>query len=244
VNRATDKFSGQESEDIFARSGSATRIHELESIFDDSKHRYGKGLDWRTGDFHGRDLRTEPTPYDVYDAASCLLRYLKLLPEPVIPFDLYDRFTAAIEDELPPDFAFNPVLPDDFDTSKIIVMCKQAVFSLPPLNRQLLLYLLDLLAVFASKSDRNHMTSPRIVAVFQPAFLSRPPSEMSASDHLLAAETMIFMVKNQDHFMMGMRAGISKDEEPATTPVERTSKAPSAFHEVVRAFSELQHATN
>ena len=181
-----------------------------------------------TGDFHGRDLQTEPTPYDVYDAASCLLRYLKLLPEPVIPFDLYDRFTAAIGDELPPDYAFNQVLPDDFNVSKVIVKCQQAIFSLPPVNRQLLLYLLDLLAVFASKSDKNHMTSPRIVAAFQPAFLSRPPSEMSASDHLLAAETMIFMVENQDHFLIGMRCGISKDEEPAKTPVENTSKAASA----------------
>jgi hypothetical protein len=230
VNTATDKLSGPEPENVFARSGSATRIYELESIFDDTKHRYGKGLDW--------------SGYDVYDAASCLLRYLKLLPGPVIPFDLYDQFTGAIEDELPPDYAFNQVLPDDFDTLKVIWKCQQAAFSLPPLNRHLLLYLLDLLAVFASNSDSNHMTPPCIVAAFQPAFLSRPPSEMSASDHLLAAETMIFMVKNQDHFMMGMRAGISKDEEPATTPVERTSKAPSAFHEVVRAFSELQHATN
>ena len=236
MNKVTDNVSGQESENIFARSGSATRIHQLESIFDDSNQDYGKGLDFRTGDFIRRDgsvrrslrnLLTEPTPYDVYDAASCLLRYLKLLPEPVIPFDLYDRFTAAIEDELPPDYAFNHVLPDDFNISKVIAKFQQATFSLPPLNRQLLLYLLDLLAVFASKSDRNHMTSPRIVAAFQPAFLSRPPSEMSASDHLLAAETMIFMVENQDHFLIGMRGGTSRDEEPAKTPVENTSKAAS-----------------
>jgi hypothetical protein len=71
------------------------------------------------------------------------------------------------------------------------------------------------------------MTSPRIVAAFQPAFLSHPPSEMSASDHLLAAETMIFMVENQDHFLIGIRGGNSEDEEPAKTPVENTSKAAS-----------------
>jgi hypothetical protein len=155
---------------------------------------------------------------------------LKLLPEPVIPFDLYDQFTAVIGDELPPDYAFNQVLPDDFDISKVIPRYRQLVNSLHPLHKQLLLYLLDLLAVFASKSEKNHMTSPRIVAAFQPAFLSRPPSEMSASDHLLAAETMIFMVENQDHFLIG-RTGTAasdpKDEEPAKTPVENTSKASS-----------------
>jgi hypothetical protein len=152
---------------------------------------------------------------------------LKLLPEPVIPFDLYDEFTTAIGDELPPDYAFNQVLPDYFNNSKVIMKCQLATFSLPPPNRQLLLYLLDLLAFFVSKSDRNHMTSPRIVAAFQPAFLSRSPSEMSASDHLLAAETMTFMVENQDYFLIGMGGETLKDEEPAKTPVENASKAPS-----------------
>jgi hypothetical protein len=228
VNRATDKFSGQGSENIFARSGSATRIHEIESIFNDAKHHYGKGLDWRTGDFHGRDLQMKPTLYDVYDAASCLLRYLKLLAEPIIPFDLYDQFTTALSNEWPPGFSNDGTVPEDFNVSKLITTYQQLINSLPPLNRALLLYLLDLLAVFASKSDRNHMTSPRIVAAFQPAFLSRPPSKMSASDHVLAADTMVFLVENQDHFLIGMSgkaASDQKDEAPASTPLENARKA-------------------
>jgi hypothetical protein len=44
--------------------------------------KYGKGLDW--------------TGYSVYDAATCLLRYLKRLPEPVIPYDLYNKFTPIL----------------------------------------------------------------------------------------------------------------------------------------------------
>lgn len=47
----------------------------------------------------------------------------------------------------------------------------------PPLNRQLFMYLLDLVAVFASKLN-NYMTSERIMAAFQPSFLSRTRSEM------------------------------------------------------------------
>jgi hypothetical protein len=228
VNTVTNNFSVKDLEDIFARSGSATRIKELESIFNDSKHRYGRGLDWETGNFDGRDPKTKPTLYDVYDAASCLLRYLKLLPEPVIPFDFYDQFTAAIGDKLPPEYAVNCVLPDDFDISGVIERCQQATFSLPPVNRQLLLYLLDLLAVFAYEWDRNHMTSPRIVAAFQPALLSRPPSEMSASDHVLAADTMIFLVENQDNFLIGMKDVHLKDEEPANIFVELTDKPATA----------------
>jgi hypothetical protein len=38
-------YTGRTCEDIFARNGSAARVHELEIIFD-SPDRYGKGLDW------------------------------------------------------------------------------------------------------------------------------------------------------------------------------------------------------
>jgi len=32
----------------------------------------------------------------VYEAAVCLLRYLKRLPEPVVPYDFYDKFTSIL----------------------------------------------------------------------------------------------------------------------------------------------------
>ena len=78
-------YTGRTCEDIFARSGSAVRVHELETIFD-SPPRYGKGkgIDWT------KDR------YSVYDAAGCLLRYLKRLPEPVIPCCVYDNFTSIL----------------------------------------------------------------------------------------------------------------------------------------------------
>jgi hypothetical protein len=66
----------------------------------------------------------------------------------------------------------------DFDEK--IATLQELVTTLPPLNRQLLIYLLDLLAVFSSKSATNLMTSGRLVAAFQPSLPSRPPSEMSA----------------------------------------------------------------
>lgn len=61
------------------------------------------------------------------------------------------------------------------------------------------------------------MTSQRLVAAFQPALLSRPPSEMSAVDHVLASDTMIFMVENQDHFLIGMRGTGSGDSNKQAT---------------------------
>lgn len=212
VNSITNKIPGAESENIFARSGSATRIHDLQGIFEDARKNYGKGLNWETSYSHGR------IPYDVHDAASCLLRYLKLLPEPVIPFNLYDQFTAALVDELPSDYLTSATLLDDFVTPKVILRFRQLIIVLPPLHRQLLLYLLDLCQVFVHRADKNGMTSERIVAAFQPALLSRLPSEMSPSDHTLAANTMIFLIENQDHFLIGIGGtGVSdsNDEEPA-----------------------------
>ncbi|KAG9239586.1 Rho GTPase activation protein [Amylocarpus encephaloides] len=162
-------------ENIFGQSGSAKRIYEVECIFD-TKPRYGKGLDW--------------AGYTVHDAASCLLRYLKLLPEPVIPFNTYEQFTAAVDSEV------------DLNFDQRIAIFQGLVTTLPPLSRQLLIYLLDLLAVFASKSETNLMTSQRLVAAFQPSLLSRPPSEMSADDHTRASDTMVFMVENQESFLV------------------------------------------
>ncbi|KAG0645569.1 Rho-GTPase-activating 5 [Hyphodiscus hymeniophilus] len=194
------KEKGCFSENIFAQSGSATRVRALEVAFD-TPTRYGKGLDWSTGYHRDMAAGTEETHYDVYDAATCFLRYLKLLPEPVIPSNLYEQFTAAINDE------------DSFDEAKSIKALQEKLTYLPPLNRQLLLYLLDILAVFASKSEVNGMTSKRLVAAFQPALLSKPPREMSAEDHVRAADTMEFMVHNQDHFWIGMSHSASNSKK-------------------------------
>ena len=127
-------------ENIFYQSGSAKNVFELQGIFD-MPDRYGKGLDW--------------SQYLVHDAASLVLRYLKTLPEPVIPFDCYSLFIACLSRDAATK-----------DTMTSIAEFQDCVINLSPLNRQLLLYLLDLLAVFASKSQINHMTSSRLVAVF------------------------------------------------------------------------------
>ena len=103
---------------------------------------------------------------------------------------------------------------------------------MPPLNRQLLIYLLDLLAVFASKSATNLMTSERLVAAFQPSLLSRPPSEMSAEDHTRAADTMVFMVENQDNFLIGMGVIASGDKNPVAGIQTKRAESPVVREDV------------
>jgi len=183
------RVSGTAAEDIFARSGHAARIANLQTIFN-MPDRYGKGLDW--------------TGYTIHDAAGILLRYLKSLPEPVVPYHCYDSFTrpllawsASGHDE--------PVeLMEPEWHSEAVRAYQGCIADLPPLNRHLLLYLLDVLAVFASKFDLNRMTANRLACTFNPALVSRKPAEMDETEHRLAQNVIVFLIDNQDHFLLGM----------------------------------------
>ncbi|KAI9742241.1 MAG: hypothetical protein M1818_004141 [Claussenomyces sp. TS43310] len=186
-------------EGIFRLSGAEKRIKELRTIFD-SPDRYGKGLDW--------------DGYTVHDAANVLRRYLNQLPEPIVPLDLYDRFREPLRGHtyqaVGDQDAFQA--PDDFDLAQTIQTYQQLITELPPLNMQLLLYILDLLAVFASKSDENRMTSQNLAAIFQPGLLSHPSHDMAPAEYRLSQDVLVFLIENQDHFLIGMR-GTAADEK-------------------------------
>jgi hypothetical protein len=83
----------------------------------------------------------------VHDAASVLRRYLNAMPEPIVPLDLYHEFRA-------------PMLraqDGHVDVAAAIRTYRLLIASSPPANQYLLLYVLDLLAVFARKSETNLM---------------------------------------------------------------------------------------
>ncbi|KFY97728.1 hypothetical protein V498_01903 [Pseudogymnoascus sp. VKM F-4517 (FW-2822)] len=201
-------------EGIFRMSGSEKRIKELRAIFD-APDRYGKGLDW--------------DGYTVHDAANVLRRYLNQLPEPIVPLDLYDHFRAPLRSVMGQEV----VSPED--TNGIIQTYQQLITELPPLNRQLLLYILDLLAVFSSKSDENRMDSANLAAIFQPGMLSHPQHDMAPEEYHLNQNVLVFLIENQDHFLIGMR-GTAADEKtvqdvqkggtpPPATPTSITKKS-------------------
>jgi hypothetical protein len=198
-------------EGIFRLSGSEKRIKELKTAFD-SPDRYGKGLVW--------------DGYTVHDAANVLRRYLNDLPEPVVPLDLYEKFREplrgatkqAVGDTDGPQFV------EHFDEETAIERYQKLITELPPLNRQLLLYLLDLLAVFAAKADENRMNSQNLAAIFQPGMLSHPSHDMSPEEYRLNQCVIIFLIENQDHFLIGMQ-GTGTDEK---TKLEIESGAAAA----------------
>ena len=145
--------------------------------------RYGKGFDWSAG--------------GVVGAANLLLRYLKTLPEPIIPYDFYNRF-RTIENliDRPLGIPLNDLHP-------ALTAAQQLVRELPAFHRTLLLYMLDILAVFASYSHNNEMPASRLVAAFQPSLLCGKAEEMDSREHQIAHGIMVFMVENQDHFLFG-----------------------------------------
>jgi hypothetical protein len=203
-------------EGIFRLAGSEKRIKELKTAFD-TPPRYGKGLDW--------------TGYTVHDAANILRRYFNNLPEPIIPLGNYDPFrqplrghqaeaVGQIKDQSPSTGGFDP--------DAAVRTYQHHIKGLPSLNRQLLLYILDLLAVFAAKADVNKMTTHNLAAIFQPGILSHPQHDMSPQDYRLSQDVLIFLIDNQDHFLIGME-GTAVDgdtvkhiESGPSTPQART----------------------
>ena len=111
----------------------------------------------------------------------------------------------------------------DFDHEQAIATYQRLITEMPPLNRQLLLYILDLLAVFSSKSDLNRMTSPNLAAIFQPGMLSHPSHDMAPKEYRLSQDVLDFLIENQDSFLLGM-SGTAADEH---TVREVQSGAPS-----------------
>ena len=199
------KEKGTDVHGIFRLAGAAKRIKELQAIFD-SPDRYGKGLDW--------------TGYTVHDAASIFRRYINSLPEPVIPLNFYERYRSPIRNhqkeatgdpELPPDPA-QATPADAFDHDVVISAYQKLITELPPLNRQLLLYLLDLLAVFASKHETNGMDSFNLSAVFQPGILSHPDHDLFPQEYKLSQNVLVYLIIKQDHFLVGM-SGTEADEK-------------------------------
>lgn len=187
----SDDCSATNIEGIFRLSGSAKRVRELREAFD-SPPKYGRGLD-----FSG---------FTCHDVANLLRRYLIQLPDPIIPHQSYHHFRhplkgyeiqAVGEARCPPDIG-------SFDHAKTIRTYQDLIGNLEQCNRTLLLYILDLLTVFSSKSDQNRMTSSNLSAIFQPCLLTHPQHDMAPDEYRLNQNVLVFLIENQDHFLMGL----------------------------------------
>ncbi|KAJ8693076.1 GTPase activating protein (GAP) for Rho1p [Pleurotus ostreatus] len=170
------KENATEVEGVFRVNGSAKRMRELQAAFE-TPPRYGKSLDWKQETY---------TPHDV---ASVFRRYLTQMPEPVIPHNLYHEFRDALAK-----------IPNDHN--EVISTYKRLIRSMPRANQYLLLYVLDLLSVFARKSDKNRMTATNLAVIFRPGIISHPTHEMLPNEHHLTQKVLEFLIEHQDWFML------------------------------------------
>jgi len=177
----------------FRVNGSARRMRELQAAFE-APPRYGKSLDW------------SKETYTTHDVASVFRRYLTQMPEPVIPHDMYHNFR-------------NTLAKSNYDQDEIIATYKRLIREMPQPNQYLLLYVLDLLSVFARKSDKNLMTPTNLAVIFRPGLISHPTHEMLPSEHALSQQVLEFLIAQQDWFMLDIPPPpMRKQNVPRHTP--------------------------
>lgn len=192
------KENATEVEGVFRIAGSQKRMRELQEVFD-TPPKYGKHLTWER--------------YSVHDGASVLRRYLNQMPEPIVPLHLYNEFR-------------NVMIRQPVDLDAAIKTYRLLVTAMPPANRYLLLYVLDLLAVFARNSDANRMPASNLAVIFQPGIFSHPSHLQDANEHKVAVEVLQFLIENQDHFVL------------AISPPPATNIGPSELTSVSRPAEE------
>lgn len=87
------------------------------------------------------------------------------------------------------------------DINTVIERYEILISQLPLINRQLLMYILDLLAVFAAKSDENLMPAPNLAAIFQPSILTHPNHDMSPEEYQLSRAAVEFLIEHSSKFL-------------------------------------------
>lgn len=168
----------------------------------DSPPRYGKGLDW--------------SDYSVHDAANLLTRYLIQLPEPVIPLAFYHKFQKPLEILGPKEEEISALIVDSNVYEAVIAAYQSLVEELPRNHKQLLVYMLDFLAVFAAKSEQTGMSTAHLVAIFQPALLAHPSYYTGLEGYKLSRLVLTFLIENQDHFVASISRTIAASSPPVT----------------------------
>ncbi|KIK15243.1 hypothetical protein PISMIDRAFT_641217 [Pisolithus microcarpus 441] len=163
-------------EGTFHVNGSAKRMGDLQAAFE-KPPRFGKDLDWKK------------EHYTTHDVASDFRRYLAQMSESVIPHHMYHDFRSAL--------AKKP-----FNKEEVIATYKHLIQWMPRANRYLLLYVLDLLSVFARKSDKNLMTAANLAVIFRPGLISHLDHELSPSEHQLSQQVLEFLIALQDWFLL------------------------------------------
>ncbi|KAF5359605.1 hypothetical protein D9756_003102 [Leucocoprinus leucothites] len=219
----------------FRVNGSNKRMRELQQQFE-TPPKYGKNLDWKQETYTTHDVASvfrryltqmpvrptipqSPRPPRIY---ASLLTLAIFLQEPVIPHRLYHNFRDALV------YSFlSARAPHNQDA--VIAEYKALIRQMSQAHQYLLLYVLDLLSVFARKSDKNLMTAQNLAVIFRPGILSHPSHEMLPAEHALSQQVLEFLIANQDWFMLDTPApNPSLVSPPLSNSNPTTTQAPTS----------------
>lgn len=81
------------------------------------------------------------------------------------------------------------------DVHEAIDEYKQMLDKLPILSKQLLFYILDLLAMVQNHSEENLMPSRNLAAIFQPSILSHPSHDLNPTEYYLSQLVVEFLIQ-------------------------------------------------
>ncbi|KAM4701678.1 rho GTPase-activating protein 9 isoform 2-T2 [Discoglossus pictus] len=118
---------------------------------------------------------------DIHVITGALKMFFRELPEPLIPYDMFDQFVATIQ------------IPEVTERMQSI---KQLVHQLPKPNYHTLKYIICHLKRVMEHSEQNRMTTQNIGIVFGPT-LMRPEKELFAN----IAANMVYQNQVVEHFV-------------------------------------------
>ncbi|ORY93561.1 Rho GTPase activation protein, partial [Syncephalastrum racemosum] len=169
------KQNALQTEGIFRLSGSAKRVAALQQVFDDPIRGYGANVDWEGNTVH--------------DVATLMRRFLNQLPDPVITHKYYQAFRDVMSDKA------------QKSTEQQISAYQELIQKLPLAHQQLLLYLLDMLHLFAAHAAETKMDVCNLAAIFCPAILSHP-AHNTPVQYKISQRVLEFLIEFQALFTM------------------------------------------
>lgn len=115
------------------------------------------------------------------------------------------------------------------DISGAVDRYQQLILTLPLLNRQLLMYILDLLSIFAAKKNENLMPAANLAAIFQPSLLSHPQHDMAPDEYHLSRVAIEFLIQHSNKFLSYIESISIKQHEELKAQRNSDSTGASSY---------------
>lgn len=144
------------------------------------------------------------------------------------------------------------------DVHDAIEIYRNKLEDLPLLSKQLLFYILDLLAMVNTQSSENLMSSRNLAAIFQPSILSHPNHDLDPVEYALSQSVVEFLIRYAYKLLPNEEEAPEEDKDNTNTqiipeissspPADSLMTAPPSvfnrFHSKSISSSQSQDFTN